>query len=141
MAVQRQRMDGEDATEELLAMHDEPGPTIFAIEDEPLVRQLVATALRRKGWSVFEAEDGSIALSVAPASLGLLVADYDVRSNAEYAMAEHLRRRDRDLLAPMASGRPAVARQRRNPRRSTSAFARKPLAAEGLGLKVGSIPD
>ncbi len=69
MAAQQQRIDGEDATEALQAMHDEPALIAFAVREEPLVRQLVATVLRRTGWSLFEAEDGSIALSVAPASL------------------------------------------------------------------------
>jgi PleD family two-component response regulator len=43
---------------------DESTPLALVVDDEPLIRQLVSTVLRRRGWTVIEAADGSVALSV-----------------------------------------------------------------------------
>src|ERR1035437_9138381 len=63
-------------------------------DDEPLIRQLVSTVLRRRGWAVIEAADGSVALSVVgggPVAMRL---------------AEQIRELDDELPVLMVSGRP-----------------------------------
>jgi CheY-like chemotaxis protein len=138
MAAQKERMDGESATEELLALQDGPAPVALVVDDEPLVRQLVATVLRRKGWSVFEAEDGSIALSVAPDSLDLLVTDYDMPVVTGVALARTLRERQLGLPVLVISGHPDAAVELESLRGRT-AFAQKPVSVDELIARVGSI--
>jgi CheY-like chemotaxis protein len=41
-----------------------PQPTILIVEDEDLLRQAVSKVLGKKGYSVIEAKDGSVALAV-----------------------------------------------------------------------------
>ena len=134
-------MDGDDATEAMLALHEGPTPVALVVDDEPLVRQLVATVLRRRGWSVFEAEDGSIALSVAPVNLDLLVTDYEMPSVTGMVLARKLRQRDEDLPVLVVSGHPEVARKMRSIRGPRTAFVRKPFPLEELVSSIGSITD
>jgi CheY-like chemotaxis protein len=84
-------------------------------ESEPLMRQLVSSALQHRGWSVLERPDGSVALTVAPETLDALVADYGAPS----------------VLSPSA------ARKARSVRNLRNAFADEPLAVEGL-VSAGS---
>ena len=52
--------------------------TVLVVEDEPLVRELSVNALRRNGYTVFEAENGTHALEVLEANGGkvhLLITD------------------------------------------------------------------
>jgi DNA-binding response OmpR family regulator len=141
LAAQKNRIDGDEAVEALAVLEEGPAPVALVVDDEPLVRQLVATVLRRKGWSVFEAEDGSIALSVAPESLDLLVTDFEMPSVTGLALARELRQRDEDLPVLMVSGHPEVARKMRSIRGPRTAFVRKPFPVEELVSSIGSITD
>ncbi len=68
-------MRSRDEVAELSWTAPDAAPT-FGAKHEPLVRQLVSTALRRRGWSIQEAADGTLALMVGPENLDLLLADY-----------------------------------------------------------------
>ncbi len=71
-------MHADDAVAELGWAAETEAPGAFDSEHEPLVRQLVSTALRHRGWSILEAADGSIAFSVGPETLDMLLADYAI---------------------------------------------------------------
>ena len=107
-------MESADAVVELNwgAEDEAPAPEI---EHEPLVRQLVSTALAHRGWSMLERADGTVALTVAPETLATLIADYSVPS----------------VLSPSA------ARKARSIRNVRNAFVREPLPVEEL-VSAGS---
>src|SRR5665811_867070 len=87
----RQSYDA-DAAAELSESDDEPAPLAVVVDDEPLIRQLVSTVLRRKGWTVIEAADGSMALSVVGAGpVDLLVTDYEMPFISGLRLAEQMR--------------------------------------------------
>jgi CheY-like chemotaxis protein len=102
-----------EAEDRALGFEDEAPEQVD--EREPLVRQLVSTALRHRGWSVLERADGTVALSVAPETLDAHVADYSVPS----------------VLSPSA------ARKARAVRKLRAAYAREPLPVEEL-VSAGS---
>jgi DNA-binding response OmpR family regulator len=57
-------------------MGDEPKPTVLVVDDEPIVRQVVATYLRQEGHPTLEAADGRTALAlIERADPGLVVLD------------------------------------------------------------------
>lgn len=116
-ALKLDRIYSADATEELNwgVEEEAPGPVF---EREPLVRQLVSTALQRRGWSVLERADGTVALTVAPETLDQLIADYGMPS----------------VLSPSA------ARKARSIRSLRNAFVREPLVVEEL-VSAGSRRD
>ena len=109
---------------------DELAPVALVVDDEPLVRQLVSTVLRHRGWSVIEAADGTVALTVAPETLDLLVTDHEMPAVTGVALAERLRQRDGQLLVLMVSGHPDVPRKIRNLRGPRTAIVRKPFPIE-----------
>jgi two-component system cell cycle sensor histidine kinase/response regulator CckA len=52
--------------------------TLLLVDDDPAIRSLLTRVLKREGFTVFEAEDGIDALSVAnsiPGAIDLLVTD------------------------------------------------------------------
>jgi CheY-like chemotaxis protein len=140
LALQHRRMDEVDAESALRPdANDELAPVAFVVDDEPLVRQLVSAVLRHRGWSVIEAADGTIALTVAPETLNLLVTDYEMPAVTGVTLAERLRRRDGELSVLMVSGHPDVPRKMRNLRGPRTAFVRKPFPVEELVSTIGSI--
>jgi CheY-like chemotaxis protein len=118
-ALRLHRIDKADAAAELGWEAESDAPTAFDIEHEPLVRQIVSTALGRRGWSVLEAADGTIVLTVAPETLDRLVADYSVPA----------------VLSPSS------ARKARSIRNLRTAFTGRPAPAEGLVASGGSAGD
>ncbi len=113
--------------------------TALVVDDEPLVRTLVSTALRHRGWFVIEAADGATALDLAPATLDLLVTDYEMPAVTGVTLAEILRRRHRALPVVVVSGHPDVAAKMDALRGPRTAFVGKPFPVEELISKIGSI--
>ncbi len=70
-----------------------PGETVLVVDDEPVIRMLVAEVLEELGYSVLEAEDGASAFKVlqTDVTLNLMVADVGLpggmngRQLADYA--------------------------------------------------------
>ena len=119
-----------------------PAPLALVVDDEPLIRQLVSTVLRRRGWTVIEAADGSVALSVVGAGpVDLLVTDYEMPFVSGVRLAEQLRELHNELPVLMVSSRPEAARKMRSLKGPRTAFVRKPFPLEELVAGIGSIVD
>ncbi len=111
---------------------DQVAGVALVVDDEPLVRTLVSTLLRNRGWSVIEAADGLSALALAPESLGLLVTDYEMPAITGVTLAEQLRLRHEGLPVLMVSGHPEIAGKLSALRGPRTAFVSKPFPAEEL---------
>jgi len=119
---------------------DEGGARIaLVVDDEPLVRTLVSTVLRRSGWSVIEAADGPSALALAPEVLDLLVTDYEMPAGTGVTLARKLRLRHRKLPVVLVSGHPEAAASMTGLAGARTAFVSKPFPVEELISTVGSI--
>ena len=122
-----------DAVAELSDSGDESAPVALVVHEEPLIRQLVSTVLRRRGWSIVEAADGSMALLVVgggPAdSLG---SDFEVPVISGVRLAEQLRQRDEEMPVLVGSGRPEAARKMRSLNGPRTASVSKPFPVEAL---------
>jgi len=112
-------------------------PVALVVDDEPLVRALVSTVLRRRGWFVIEAPDGPSALALAPETLDLLVTDYEMPSISGVTLAEQLRLRNDRLPVLVVSGHPDVAAKLRGLRGPRAAFVSKPFPVEELLSTIG----
>jgi CheY-like chemotaxis protein len=113
--------------------------TALVVDDEPLVRSFMSTALRRRGWSVIEAADGPSALAVAPETLDLLVTDYEMPTVTGLALAQMLRQKNRGLPVVMVSGHPNVAGLMDPLHGPRTAFVTKPFPVEELISTVGAV--
>ena len=118
-----------DGAAALAERDDDYSPLALVVDDEPLIRQLVSTVLRRRGWTVIEAADGSVALSVVGGGpVGL-------------RLAEQMREFDDELPVLMVSGRPDSARKMRSLKGPRTALVTKPFPVEELVASIGSIVD
>ncbi len=111
---------------------DQIAGVALVVDDEPLVRALVSTLLRNRGWSVIEAADGLSALALAPETLGLLVTDYEMPAITGVTLAEQLRLRNDRLPVLMVSGHPEIAGELSALRGPRTAFVSKPFPVEEL---------
>jgi DNA-binding response OmpR family regulator len=116
-----------------------PRRLALVADDEPLVRTLVATVLRNRGWSVIEAPDAATALAAAPETLDLLVTDYEMPAGSGLALAAQLRLRDDTLPVVMISGHQDVAARLATVNGPRTAFLLKPFPVEHLIATIGSI--
>ena len=115
------------------------GRVALVVDDEATIRTLVSTVLRRRGWSVLEAEDGCTALDMAPDRLDLLVTDYEMPRLTGIALATRLRLRDGELAVLMVSGHVDVEARLADLRWPRTAFVGKPFGVEALISTIGSI--
>lgn len=130
-AAERRPADGFERTADLRPeTADRVAGVALVVDDEPLVRTLVSTLLRNRGWSVIEAADGRSALSLAPETLGLLVADYDMPAITGVALAEQLRLRNDRLPVLMVSGHSEIAGELTSLAGPRAAFVSKPFPVE-----------
>jgi CheY-like chemotaxis protein len=87
---------------------DELSLTVLLVEDEPLVRLLIADLLSDEGFRVVEAANASEALIVLEAGIpvGVLLADVDMPSGINgYQLAQAVRRRWPEIEILVMSGR------------------------------------
>ena len=133
LTVERRPGDGfGEAADVPAETADRAAGVALVVDDEPLVRTLVSTLLRRRGWSVIEAADGPSALALAPETLGLLVTDYDMPAITGVALAEQLRLRDDRLPVLVVSGHPEIAGELSSLWGPRAAFVSKPFPLEEL---------
>ena len=82
--------------------------SVLVVENEPAIRVLIASSLRRDGYYVAEATNGTSALDVAKAAghIDVVVTDVHMPEMNGYAMAEALRVLQPDLDVILVSGYP-----------------------------------
>jgi CheY-like chemotaxis protein len=116
------------------------GETVLVAEDEPLVRTLVAGALREQGYTVLEAGDGVEALAIADATpgLALLVTDVVMPSMDGRELAARLRDRVPGIPALFVAGYTDGALEDGEP---ATAFLPKPFMSAELMAAVRTLLD
>jgi two-component system, cell cycle sensor histidine kinase and response regulator CckA len=117
-----------------------PSETILVVEDEPAVRQLVAAALERAGYRVFEARDGETALSLFnenEAAIDLLVTDLRMPQMDGAELVRLLRARAPTLKVICVSGYPGTGIDLT----VTGHYLAKPFSKADLLSKVREVLD
>jgi two-component system cell cycle sensor histidine kinase/response regulator CckA len=113
--------------------------TILLVEDEPAVRQLFAQALKRAGYSVYEARNGQEAMKLFDAhgdQIDMLLTDVRMPYMGGAELAHHLRGRRRTLKLLCISGYPG------NLDADLAAdFLAKPFSRDDLLRKVREVLD
>lgn len=80
---------------------------IAVVDDEPMIRSLVAKAMKRRGWRVIAAEDVLTALhAVAHRKIDLVLADIIMPGGSGPELAEALQATAPDLPVLFMSGHP-----------------------------------
>ena len=118
--------------------------TLVLAEDEPRVRGLVATTLRRVGYTVLEASNGREALALARAHAGpihLLVTDLVMPKMSGQALAEEMRQLFPGLPVLLVSGYTEDAALRAGELGQGVAFLPKPFSALELARRVRASLD
>jgi two-component system, response regulator PdtaR len=84
-----------------------PEPVVMIVEDEPLVRVVVAEFLLERGLKVVEAENAEKALAVLKrrSDIKLLFTDVNMPGLDGLALAREVHRRWPDMLLMLTSGR------------------------------------
>lgn len=80
---------------------------VLLVEDDPMIRIPIATALKRKGWSVVSSSDGLEALQVLAArrdEIGVVVLDLVMPRKDGLATFHELRKLDTELPVILTSG-------------------------------------
>jgi two-component system cell cycle sensor histidine kinase/response regulator CckA len=113
--------------------------TILLVEDEEMIRPLVAEALRSYGYSVHEAENGAAALELVrrlDEPIDLLLTDVVMPGMNGRELAEKLLAENGGLAVLYTSGYPPDTILRHGVADSTVAYIEKPYLVDELGLKV-----
>lgn len=110
------------------------GETILVVEDEMVVRALIAEVLRERGYAVVEAADGpeGLAALIGPAPIDLVVSDIGLPGLGGREMIEVARAQRPNLKILMMTGHanePAVATLKHGPEVITKPFAMDVLVA------------
>jgi DNA-binding response OmpR family regulator len=88
---------------------------VLLVEDEPLIRKIMAESLEDAGFDVLQAGTGDEAISLIldpPATITVLVTDFHMPGEADGAdVASRIREKWPDLPVVIASGRPDVLQQ------------------------------
>ncbi len=112
-----------------------PAPTILLVEDDALVREVMARSLRGRGYVVLEAENGRDALDLsreAGAAIDLLVTDVVMPRKGGAELASELRARLPGLRVLFVSGFTGGALGAGDLRQPRTAFLRKPFTPSEL---------
>jgi two-component system, cell cycle sensor histidine kinase and response regulator CckA len=113
--------------------------TILLVEDEPAVRQLFAQALKRAGYSVYEARNGQEAMKLFDQygeSIDMLLTDMRMPYMGGAELAHHLRGRRRSLKLLCISGYPGNLDAE-----LAIDFLAKPFSRDDLLKKVREVLD
>jgi CheY-like chemotaxis protein len=126
-------------TGKIQPMTDATLETILLVEDEPAVRNLFAQALKRAGYSVYEARNGQEAVKLFDQhgdSIDMLLTDMRMPYLGGAALAHHLRGRRRSLKLLCISGYPGNLDAE-----LAVDFLAKPFSRDDLLKKVREILD
>ena len=116
--------------------------TILLVEDEDSVRNFGSRALRRKGYSVLEANSGEAALEVIESYGGpidLLITDVVMPRMDGTALAERIRHDRPDLKVLLISGYAEDTFRKRRDRPEATYFLPKPFSLADLAGKVKDV--
>ena len=102
------------------------GETILLVEDEPAIRQLMATSLEREGYRVVPAKNGAEALKLFDGTVDLVVTDLRMPYVGGEALLAELRARRHTLKVLVFSAYPPTALEDDVP------FLAKPFTTEQL---------
>jgi len=117
----------------------EGSETILLVEDEEMIRPLVAEALRSFGYTVYEAENGASAIEIArqlEGSIDLLLTDVVMPGMNGRELAETLLAEDPGMTVLYTSGYPADTILRHGVADATVAYIEKPYLVDELGRQV-----
>jgi PAS domain S-box-containing protein len=117
---------------------------VLVVEDEPMVRSIMARTLRDCGYGVLEAANGREALAVMEAHEGriaLIVVDVVMPDIGGRDMANRVAQRWPDVPVLFTSGYTGLDVVRRGLLEEGREFVQKPLAPEALARKVREMVD
>lgn len=118
--------------------------TVIVVEDEAMVRSIMARTLRDCGYNVLEAANGREALSILEAESGqvsLVIADVVMPDLGGREMAARLAEQWPDLPVLFTSGYTGLDVVRRGLLEEGREFIQKPLAPDALARKVREMVD
>lgn len=116
--------------------------TLLLVEDEEAVRELVADYLRRKGYTVLEAEDGVAALRIAEkreGTIDLLLTDLIMPKMGGLELAERLAAQRPGQKVLHMTGYSEYTAGRGAAKDWQGAFIQKPFAMDALGRKIREV--
>lgn len=115
---------------------------VLLVEDEPLIREIMAEVLRDAGYEVLEMESGDVAVEMLrdpPANFSILVTDFHMPGDADGSqVASRLRERHPGIPVIIVSGRPDILRAAWRTDLGYH-FMRKPFLPSDLAKLVGSL--
>ena len=119
--------------------------TVLLAEDEPLVRSMVATVLRDRGYEVLEASNGEEALRMVQKHGGegieLLLTDVVMPQMNGPELAEQLQATHPDIKVLFTSGYTGDSVSQLNLLATGTDFLAKPYLPETLAVKVREVLD
>lgn len=116
-----------------------PAETILLVEDEAAVRSLAKRVLSQKGYRVFEAADGAIALRVAAAHVGeidLVLTDVAMPNLGGRGMVEELKELSPAIRVLFMSGYPREEIFPEKGKADRVPYLQKPFTSETLFSEV-----
>jgi CheY-like chemotaxis protein len=116
-----------------------PAESILLVEDEAAVRLLAKKVLTQKGYRVFEASDGAIALRVAAAHVGeidLVLTDVAMPNLGGRGMVEELKELSPDIRVLFMSGYPREEIFPEQEPSNRTPYLQKPFTSETLFSEV-----
>jgi signal transduction histidine kinase/ActR/RegA family two-component response regulator len=130
---------GEDGTRATPAALERGSETVLLVEDDHMVRTLVANSLRKAGYVVLEAADSTEALELARARttpIHLLLTDVVMPGLNGRELAERLRAIHRDVRVIFMSGYSDDAILRRGVQTASADFIQKPFSMDALAARI-----
>jgi PAS domain S-box-containing protein len=115
------------------------GETVLIVEDEPLLRELFATTLRKHGYEALTAEDGVRALEIAdahPREIHLLLTDAIMPNMGGTELAARLRKQRPGIRILLSSGYTEERLADSADPLLDASFLPKPFTPNGLLVKV-----
>ena len=112
---------------------------ILVIEDEPDIRDLTATVLRRAGYTVDDAGDGIAGLEIAKATIpDAIILDLMLPGLHGFEVIQHLQENETTRAIPIIvlSAKPYLADQRKALSMGAKRFILKPFQKEGFLASV-----
>ena len=114
---------------------------VLVIDDDPELRLMIATALRTKGYEVFDAENGAVGIEIARAQLpDLIISDIVMEGTDGYETLTVLRNDPMTRATPfiLMTGRPNQAGMRHGMVLGADDYLPKPFTVEELRSAVAA---